>query len=235
LFTDLPAPILDPRDGATDGKCMDRTLLDALPAPQRLALSYAPSTTRAPTLALLALDARLGAALRQGGEPVLVQMRLAWWRDTLGSAPAGWPPGEPVLDLLRGWRNPAALVPLVDGWEALLGETLDAAAISAFAAGRADAFGQLARELDDDPHAAGTCARRWALADLAANLSDPAERTAVLEAAADLPPCPRLTRKLRPLAVLAGLARRSLARDGAPLLGGPGAMLLAVWLGFTGR
>jgi hypothetical protein len=35
--------------------------------------------------------------------------------------------------------------------------------------------------------------------------------------------------------VLAGLARRSLARDGAPLLGGPGAMLLAVWLGFTGR
>jgi phytoene synthase len=214
---------------------MDRTLFEALPAPQRLALSYAPSIARAPTLALLALDARLGAALRQAGEPVLVQMRLAWWRDTLGSDPNGWPAGEAVLDLLRGWRDPGALVPLVDGWEALLGETLDAAAINGFAAGRGEAFGQLARELDDDPEAASICARHWALADLAANLSDPGERTAVLRAAAELPRCPRLSRKLRPLAVLAGLARRSLARGGAPLVAGPGAMLLAVRLGITGR
>jgi phytoene synthase len=40
---------------------------------------------------------------------------------------------------------------------------------------------------------------------------------------------------LRPLAVLSGLARRSLARGGSPLLDGPGAMLLAVRLGIAGR
>jgi phytoene synthase len=214
---------------------MDRTHFDDLPPPQRLALSYAPSAVRAPTLALLALDARLGAALRQRKEPLLVQMRLAWWRDTLRSKPGAWPAGEAVLDLLGGWRDPGALVPLVDGFEALLAEALDAGSIEAFASGRGEAFAQRARELGGDAEAASACARRWALGDLAANLSDPGERTAVLEAAAGLPRCPTLPRKLRPLAVLAGLARRSLALGGAPLLGGPGAMLLAVRLGITGR
>ncbi len=209
-------------------------LLEELPAPQRLALSYAPSASRAATLALLALDARLGAALRQGGEPVLVQMRLAWWRDTLAAGPGGWPAGEAVLEALQVWRNPGALVALVDGWEALLGETLDAEAIEGFAAGRGDAFAQLAIELGNDPQAAGAGARLWALGDLAANLSDTAERARVLEAAGGLP-CPPLPRALRPLAVLSGLARRSLARGGFPLLDGPGAMLLAVRLGIAGR
>jgi phytoene synthase len=214
---------------------MDRTLLETLPPPQRLALSYAPPAARAPTLALLALDARLGAAVRQRREPVLVQMRLAWWRDTLGSPASAWPSGEAVLDALRGWRAPEALAPLVDGWEALLGEDLDEAAMRAFAGGRGEAFGQLARELGHDPGAANACARQWALGDLAANLSDPGERAAVIELAAGLPPSARLPRALRPLAVLAGLARRSLARGGAPLLDGPGALLHAVRLGITGR
>jgi phytoene synthase len=40
---------------------------------------------------------------------------------------------------------------------------------------------------------------------------------------------------LRPLTVLAGLARRSLARGGAPLLDGSGAILVAMRLGITGR
>jgi phytoene synthase len=214
---------------------MDRTLLDALPAPQRLALSYAPAAARAPTLALLALDARLGAAMRQRREPVLVQMRLAWWRDTLRANPGTWPARDAVLELLRGWRDPAALVSLVDGWEALLGETLDASAMAAFAGGRGEAFGHLASELGADPAAASDCARLWALGDLAANLSDPLERTAVIEAAAKWPRCPRLPRPLRPLEVLAGLAGRSLARGGSPLLDGPAAMLLAVRLGIAGR
>jgi phytoene synthase len=214
---------------------MDRSLLEGLPPPQRLALSYAPSAARVPTLALLALDARLGAAVRQRREPVLAQMRLAWWREMLGSNPAAWPAGEAVLELLRDWRDPGALVPLVDGWEALLGETLDAAMASAFAGGRGAAFGGLARELGHDAQAASARARLWALGDLAANLSDPAERAAVIETAAGLPPCPGLPRALRPLTVLAGLARRSLARGGAPLLDSPQAMLRAVRLGIIGR
>ena len=46
---------------------MAEDLLDELPRPQRLALSYAPAAVRSATLGLLALDARLGAILRRRG------------------------------------------------------------------------------------------------------------------------------------------------------------------------
>ena len=210
-------------------------LLDELPPPQRLALSYAPRLARSPTLALLALDVRLAALLRRGREPVLVQMRLAWWRETLAADPRSWPVGDPVLGLLRGWRRPTALGGLVDGWEGLLGDSLDRAAIGAFAEGRGEAFAELARELGAEPAAATACGKLWALGDLAANLSEPGERAAAIGAAANLPPCPQLPRALRPLAVLAGLARRSLTRGGEPLLAGPRALLFAVRLGIAGR
>jgi len=210
-------------------------LLDELPAAQRLALAYAPRAARASTLALLALDARLAVTMRRKGEPVLAQMRFAWWRDRLAAEPASWPAGDAVLDLLRGWREPAALVPLVDGWEALLCDALDTQAIAEFAGGRGHAFAQLARELGVAAPAAAPCGELWALGDLAANLADPGERAATLARAAALPPCPTLPRALRPLAVLAGLARRSLERGGAPLLEGPGAMARAMRLGIIGR
>jgi 15-cis-phytoene synthase len=214
---------------------MAEPLLDELPGPQRLALAYAPAAARPATLALLALDARLGAVLRRGGEPVLAQIRFAWWRDRLAAEPESWPAGDAVLGLLRDWRRPAALGPLVDGWEGLLGESLDAAAIGAFAEGRGEAFAELAREFGSEPAPAADCGRLWALGDLAANMSGADERAAAVAAAALLPRCPPLPRALRPLAVLAGLARRSLARGGGPLLEGPRALALAVRLGIAGR
>ena len=117
---------------------MAEALLEELPQPQRLALAYAPQAARAATLAVFALDARLGAVLRRRGEPVLAQMRFAWWRDMLARDPVQWPRGDEVLGLVAGWRDPAALIPLVDGWEALLGDTLDAASIDEFARGLHD-------------------------------------------------------------------------------------------------
>jgi len=214
---------------------MTQPLLDELPPAQRLALAYAPGRARAATLGVLTLDARLASVLRRRGEPVLAQMRLAWWRDTLVQDKAAWPRGDAVLGLLREWRGPAALIPLVDGWEALLGEALDEPAIDAFMKGRAAAFGQLASELTVPFAGAEACASWWALGDLAGNVADPAERMGVLAAAAALPPCPALPRALRPLAVLAALAKRSLARGGGPLLDGFGAVLLAMRVGIVGR
>jgi phytoene synthase len=214
---------------------MDHVLLDELPPAQRLALAYAPGRTKRPTLALLALDARLAKTMQRKGEPVLAQMRFAWWRETLAKAPEQWPRGDEVLALLREWRDSAALTPLVEGWEMLLAESLDAAAVAEFAGGRGRAFGQLATELGEDPRSASACGQIWALGDLAGNIADPAEREAVLEAARRLPPCGSLPRALRPLAVLAGLAQRALGRGGTPLLDGPGAALLAMRLGITGR
>ena len=210
-------------------------LAEELPPPQRLALAYAPARARPATLAVLSLDARLAAILRARLEPVAAQLRLAWWRDMLARPASERPRGEPVLDALRDWRDPSGLAELADGWEALLAESLTPEGIAEFVAGRGRAFASLARELEVEPaESAEEAARIWALADLAANVSDGAERALVLEFARSLAP-PPLPAVLRPLAVLAGLGARALRKGGAPLLRGPGSSLLALRIGLTGR
>ena len=214
---------------------MTQDLLDELPPPQRLALAYAPAAARPAALAMLALDARLAMIVRRRNEIVLAQMRIAWWRDMLARPAAQWPQGDPVLELLRGWRDPASLAALADGWEALLDELLGPEAIDGFVAGRVGAWIGVAREsglsADGD---VGLAARHWALADLAANVSDPRERALISGLARNLDPVPALPRPLRPLAVLAALGARSLAR-GEPLLAGPGSALCALRVGLIGR
>lgn len=207
-----------------------------LPLPQRLALSYAPKRSRAVLLGVLALDARLATIVRRRQEMVLTQMRIAWWRDLLAKDVVEWPAGDAVTDLLRQWRDPARLAPLADGWEMLLSEFLDPRAIEEFAQGRAGAFTAAADELglprDDGIEPA---ARRWALADLAANVTDADERRQIVSAA-DMQSGPfPLPRALRPLTVLAGLGDGALRKGGAPLLDGPGDMLRALRLGIVGR
>lgn len=210
-------------------------MLEDLPPPQRFALTYAPPRSRAATLALLALDARLAAILRARREPIAAQLRLAWWRDTLARPAAEWPRGEPVLDALRGWRDPSGLAELAQGWEALLAETLTPETVAEFAAGRGHAFACLACELGVGPvERAEEAARIWALADLAANLSGEQERALVVEHGRGLAP-PPLPPSLRPLAVLAGLGALALRKGGAPLLSGPGSALLALRIGLAGR
>lgn len=215
---------------------MTLQLLDEVPPAQRLALAYAPASARDPLLAVLALDARLAVIVRRRHEIVLAQMRIAWWRDMLAGPRMLWPRGDPVLGMLREWRDPAPVAALADGWELLLDEILGPAAIDGFAQGRERALAAAAHELglavDDD---VALAARYWALADLAANLSDPAEREEVVALSRTLPPPPRLPRALRPLAVLAGLGARSLRQGGAPLLSGSTGALCALRLGLFGR
>ena len=215
---------------------MSVTLLDGLPTAQRLAVSYADKGSRAATLALLALDAGLAAILRGRREPIAAQLRLAWWRERLGEPPAAWPAGEPVLEALRAWRDPSPLAVLSDGWEALLAERLTAEIAGEFIEARAQAFAGLAREVATGAEeAAAGAGRLWAAGDLAANLSDPAERQVALDLGLWLPPARPLPRALRPPAVLATLGARALRRGGGPLLDGPGAALLALRTGLTGR
>jgi phytoene synthase len=215
---------------------MSVDLTAELPPAQRLALAYAPAFARPATLALLALDARLGAVLRGRREPLAAQLRLAWWRDRLATRQSEWPPGEPLLEALRCWRAPAGLGALVDGWEALLAEALTPPLIGEFVDGRAQAFAALARELGSDRASdAEVAARTWAFADLAANVSSEAERGTVLEYARNVPPPPRLSSSLRPLAVLADLGAAALRRGGGPLLAGPRSALAALRIGLTGR
>lgn len=215
-----------------------QSLIETLPLPQRLALAYAPRRLREATLGLFALDAHLANLVRKAREPLLTQARLAWWRERLEEPVEQRPKGDPLLDLLVNWRErEAALAALVDGWEHLLGEHLDAAAIGGFAEGRAAGFAGLAGLAGEESARvpAGQAGKRWALADLAAHLGNAGERDRALDAArATGGDRLALPRALRPLAVLDGFARRSLARGGAPLADGAFAGLAALRLGIVG-
>lgn len=221
-------------DGLT---MLDSVLLEAIPTEQRLALAYARPADKPLTLAIFLLDARLAATVRGGREPVLAQIKLAWWREQLARDAADRPAGEPLLAMLAPLAaESAALGRLVDGWEQLLGDSpLPSDALEGFADGRGAAFAALARHIGEPAAApaAERAARGWALADLAAKLGQADERAAALDLAARHDwGRPALPRRLRPLQVLHGLARRE--RGQGPLLAGPGALLAATRIGLLG-
>jgi phytoene synthase len=57
-----------------------------------------------PGVAVLScLDVRLAGVVRGAREPMLGQLKLAWWRDRLGGDPESWPKGEPLLASLKAW------------------------------------------------------------------------------------------------------------------------------------
>jgi len=166
--------------------------------------------------------------VRTAREPILAQLKLAWWRDRLSADPAGWPKGEPLLARLSGWTDPAGLVPLVDGWEGLLAEDPAAPAMSeAFAGGRAAAMEALAARLGCSGGAAAEAARQWALADLALDGFTPLE-------GAPRGPVSALARAMRPLAVLAGVSLRAVGKGGAAALYRPAAYFTAIRIGLLG-
>lgn len=156
---------------------------------------------------------------------MLAQIRLAWWREHLAEPAEQRPKGEPLLALLCD--HAAAFAPLVDGWEALLGEgPLPPAAITEFAEGRAKALGRLAGLFERPVGPSEEAGRNWALADLAGRLSHPEERAHAVSAMAGSS-IPKLPHEMRPLVVLHGLAIRN--------RNGPSALLAAIRLGILGR
>ncbi|MCJ2186305.1 hypothetical protein [Novosphingobium beihaiensis] len=223
---------------AADGH--EDALIQSLPAVSRLALAYAPASARLPTLALFALDTRLAGLLRHSREPMLAQLRLSWWRESLGREHNEWPEGEPLLAALRSWNGKhKALTALVDGWEALTGPApLPGDALRTMAQGRAEAFAGLAHALDreKESRAAYRLGQQWGLADLAVRLGNAQEREAALTLAGaeNSGGRPRVSRALRPLLVLQGLARRRLDKGSEAAALSPAAMLKALRLGLLG-
>ena len=220
-------------------------LIEALGPAERLALAYASVRARPLWLGMLALDARLAGVIRnatQGGrEPMLAQIKLAWWRERLAEPHDAMPKGEALLAALGAWGGAhGRLIALVDGWEALLGAApLSGEALAVWVTGRAQACAGLAEVLgvavgvSARMDAVERMARGWALGDLVPHLGDPQERTAAegLARAQDWTGA-RMPRAMRPLSVLYGLARRT-ARDGRPAAG-TGALLTAMRLGISG-
>lgn len=83
-----------------------------------------PHARRAAVTALWGLAARLTKLLIDAREPLIGQIKLAWWRDMmamLASDPAALPKGEPLLaELQATWAGQGGLDALVDAAEAML-------------------------------------------------------------------------------------------------------------------
>jgi phytoene synthase len=185
-----------------------------LTPPQRLAIAYAPKVTGAQLEWLLRFDQRLQGILARAREPMIAQLRIAWWRDMLGKSVGERPSGEPLLAELAALEQStvteAALL-LVDGWELMVGEP-DADEQQRSASMRAEAifgaFAGWAACSDAEREIALSLGRGWA------RQGDGQHRTTV--------------RKLRPLSILAFAAY--LEREGGWACG-----LRLSWHALTGR
>lgn len=171
-----------------------------------LALAHARPVDRPLWEGLFALDRRLGETGARATQPLLIQIRLAWWRDRFAEPASAWPRGEPLLAMLAGWdAERAALVALVDAWEGdLLGEGA-AGALETARIGALVALGRLAG--CDAGHAIAQAAREW------------------LDPAAARGAAPRLPRAMRPLAVRRALALREAGGRKGGRLGDIGLLL----------
>lgn len=207
----------------------------------RIAMAWSRSGVRDVLLPFLLLDDRLARVVATVREPMLAQLRLAWWRDRLGETRELRPKGDPVLDAVGVyWQfEEAALVALVDGWEELIGDApIAESAFQRFAEGKGAAFAAVARlsgqaRAAEAAHDAGC---RYALGDCLARLSNAVERERLQAVAAQFLNRPRrLPGPLRPLAILGGLGVRVLRRGEGPLFGDRGSALLATRLGILGR
>lgn len=207
--------------------------LETLPAEAELALAWSPPEIRGALTTALQLDRRLARIVARTTEPMLGQMRLAWWRDALGTSPQDRPRGDAVLDAIgEHWAGrEAALLALVDGWEVLITtEQMGSAEIDIFGTQRGVFFAALSTDRGAAAAArVAAAAFRWGLADAATAVSDAGERALLIEAGlACSDGGGRMPRPLRGLAVLEALALRSLRRGGRPLMEGRGAPLAAL-------
>lgn len=215
---------------------MDAALLDALSPLARLALAWCPAHAKADWQVFLALNARLEAVVRQAREPVLAQIRMAWWRDQLGEDVARRPASEPLLASLDGWSDAGTvLTPLVDAWEALLGDVPPGPVQArAFVTGRAQALGSLAGRIGADRETAGALAHRWSLAELALILGSVHGEWALAELA--LTPRISVVRpELCPLLVLERVTVRAALRHDPTALTSPVALAIALRAGLLRR
>lgn len=216
--------------------------------PERtLALDYAPVARRAALHALFALDDTLAQVPRTTTEPIIGQMRLAWWHDALTRLDQAAAPAQPVLQGLAGEVLPlgvtgATLAELVVGWEALIeADTIDAAATAAHAEARGAAlFAVAAVLLGREDRRVAAAGRGWALADLSRHLSSPeaaAEARGLAAAALAEALAGGWPVALRPLGALAHIARMNLSvpTDQPIPAGAPGRVGRLVFHRVTGR
>jgi 15-cis-phytoene synthase len=208
-----------------------------------LALSYVNARVRPALEALWSLDAALAAVLSSGRDPLLSQIKLAWWRDALEALDHGPPPAEPALEAIASHVLPhgitgTELAAMERGWTLLLTpDPLTPEELASYAAARGGLlFTCSARLLGGTGAEVEAGGEAWALIDLARHSGSEVDAGAAL-AAARSRPLGRWPSRLRPLGMLAALGHRD-AEPGRPRWeeqGAPGRMLRMLRHRITGR
>lgn len=182
---------------------------------RKLALAYVPPAARPAVEALWRLDVAFASVLATGTQNMISQLRLAWWREALERLDQAPPPAEPVLTALAAHVLPvvsgAELAAMEEGWLMLLSdEPLSEGDLDRYAELRGGLlFAYAARLLGDPDFPVGPAGEVWALADLVRHSrSGDAIKSRILDQKTKWP------RALRPLGMLAMLARRDLERLG---------------------
>ncbi len=219
---------------------MDSDFPETLPPEQELALAYTPREIRAKFRAFLAFDQRLARIVAGTSEPMLGQMRLAWWREQLSLPITERPDGDVALAALgEQWAgDEEALTSVINAHELMVAlEQLRSEDVERYVAGRSEPHRHLLPFQNEAvAHAVLTAARLYICVDAATRLSDPAEREVFVEHGRILAEgTARLPRALRGLGVLQALALRSLKNGGRPLMEGRGAALTALRAAMLGR
>lgn len=204
-----------------------------------LATGYGDARMREWCRVLFAFDAQMAGIVLPAREPMLAQIRLQWWHDVIAKPVAERPSANPLLAALQpleaeGLDLPAALGPVIRGWEAAL-EPEDSDAVADFAEGRGRlfaAFAALGPGAEGD-HLASV-GKAWALWDMVRFH----RRTPALDAAmaAIAPEQLRLPRRLRPLSIIARAVQLDIASGQMDRpWGSPATFARLVWHGLTGR
>lgn len=221
------------------------SLLDELSPDQRLALAYGPASFRDAMAAILCFDHNLGRAVAMASQPLIGQVRLAWWREQARAISQSADVRDPCLlamkELVQSGRvTNLQMESLVDAWEDLLDDEADPATIlSRFGEMRGLAvFGMaagVARCSDSDVIA--PAGRLWALVDFARHAGDRATAERAFAIAAEGVGVARaLPRAMRSFAILARFAERDLRRGtSAPVADGSPVRILEAWGLLLGR
>lgn len=96
-----------------------------LAPPARLAIVYANARFRAAFKLVLMIDQKMADIVAKAREPLVGQIKMAWWREGFTSPPQSRPKGEPLFEALAGQGGdipPTALEAIVSAWEMLLGQ-----------------------------------------------------------------------------------------------------------------
>jgi len=193
--------------------------LEQLTPPKRLALAYARQPGKEALALLLMFDVSLGQIVQRSSEPLIGQMRLAWWRDVISKPVGERPSGEPLIGKLASlqeqhphWRLSQHMLSVVEGWDALLahdewtGDVLQSHA-KARAQGIFAGFADISGANDGDRERSTSLGTGWALADALQYCQTEEQARAVDAARVDIAKI-RLPRPLRPLSILTQASNR---------------------------